>query len=840
MKKTIAFLLAVLMLVSVFAGCNPTGSGDGTGDGTGNNPGPGTPGVKIDEKDYTYKSYADSLGTNWNPHTWETNGDDEIQSYLYTPLVGMQILDSEEGVYQWTYEAATAVTDVTESHQADLEKYAVILPDGQTVADTKSGYVFEIKLRDTMKWQDGTPINADTYIYSMKQYLNPEMHNYRANLTYAGESAVAGGAAYYYAGSTAYMDNNPTAAAAVHALSDFTKNDDGVYTFDGMPVYITIGEALAWLSGNSLAAYVGAFPQYFDVDSYNALKEAADEKTGRVALTDDSLALLVKVITATEDWGETDADAVNYLLYPKVYPAAEYDATVGCYKVDDYTIIYVTESQIDINYFLTSLTSGWLVYESLYEGGKDTSGELVTTNYCTSKETTMSYGPYKIESLQNGKQIVFTQNENWYGYEKTESGYLYSITPFEVDGKHVQRYKTTKVVIDVMTDDAAKESFLKGQLTAWAPPAEEVVNYTSSSQLYKVDETYTMSFFFNTGLDNLKKMDESEGNQNSVVLSNINFRKAFSLSIDRADWVLATAGYKPAYALMNTLYFYNIYEDPTSSYRGSKEAMQAVCNLYGVQYGEGTPYATLKDAYESINGYNLTEAKALMKKACEELVAEGLYTAGEEIKIRIGYKKGALDSSDQKAISKFNAYINAAVEGSGFGKITLDAVANVEDRYADVINGKFAIGYGAWGGAAFYPFRNMQVYCDNEQYDIHEAGCWDPSAEKLTLKVKGEDVTMSWTEWSRALVGSGPYANEGFDVKLSVLSQMEQLYLEKYYRIPLAGSTACSLLSYQVKYYTEDYNIMYGFGGLELLQYEFDDVEWDAYVASQGGTLSYE
>jgi oligopeptide transport system substrate-binding protein len=32
---------------------------------------------------------------------------------------------------------------------------------------------------------------------------------------------------------------------------------------------------------------------------------------------------------------------------------------------------------------------------------------------------------------------------------------------------------------------------------------------------------------------------------------------------------------------------------------------------------------------------------------------------------------------------------------------------------------------------------------------------------------------------------------------------------------------------------------MYGFGGLELMSYNYTDAEWDAYVASQGGTLNY-
>ena len=259
-----------------------------------------------------------------------------------------------------------------------------------------------------------------------------------------------------------------------------------------------------------------------------------------------------------------------------------------------------------------------------------------------------------------------------------------------------------------------------------------------------------------------------------------------------------------------------------------------------MQYGAGTPYATLKEAYQSINGYNLTEAKTLMKAACDQLVKDGLYKAGEEIKIRVGYKKGALDSADNKQMELMNKYINAAAEGSGFGKITLEAVGNIENRYADVAKGEFAIGYGAWGGAAFYPFRNFRVYMDPSYVDIHEAGCWDPTTTKWTLKVKGQDVTMTCQEWSNSLTGNGQYANEDFSVKLSITAQLEEMYLKLYYRIPLAGSTACELLSYQCKYFTEDYNIMYGFGGLRLMSYNYDDTAWAEFVASQNGTLNYE
>jgi oligopeptide transport system substrate-binding protein len=349
-----------------------------------------------------------------------------------------------------------------------------------------------------------------------------------------------------------------------------------------------------------------------------------------------------------------------------------------------------------------------------------------------------------------------------------------------------------------------------------------------------------MSFFFDTNVDHLKEMDKSKGNKNSVVLSNVNFRKAFSLAINRAEYVTATEGYKPAFSLMNSLYYYDFYNDPASSYRNTEQAMEAICNLYGVKWGSGTPYATLKEAHDSITGYNLTEAKALMKTACDELVKAGLYTAGQEIKIKIGWAKGALTSADNQQLTLMNKFINAAIEGSGFGKVTFEAVGNIADRYGDVAKGEYAVGYGAWGGAALYPFRNFQVYFDPDQYDINEAACWDPKTEKLELTVKGEKVTMTWQEWGNSMIGTGKYANADFETKLDITSMLETKFLEKYYRIPLAGTTICSMLSYQFNYYTDEYNMAYGFGGSRIMTATYDDYEWNKFVAKQGGNVDYE
>ena len=493
MKKTLAIVLTLCMLLTSCAALAETTAAEA----------PAT---------YTYHTYSSSLGNNWNPHTWETNADDSILSYLSSPFCTMSIKDSENGVYQWVYEMATSIEDVTAEHRDDLTKYSVALREGDTADTAEKGYVFEIKLNPNAKWENGEAITADDYIYSMQQLLNPKMKNYRANLYYAGESAVAGGLAYYNAGSPIYDVMVP--AYGDGETPDYSYDlDKGIA--DGM-VYVNVSSDGMTLYSMSLADLNKNYGVGLD-DQITQLA-AGKNAYGYTKVTAENREVVENVVKTMLSglFGITDETEQNNLLKEalfidtgKVGDMCDYDTTVGCYKVDDYTIRYVNAQYIDFNYFLTSCTSTWLVYKPYYEAGMDTTGTLTTTNYGTTMENTMSYGPYKMASLQPDKQIVFVQNENWFGYEKQEDGSLLSMTNFEVDGESVQQYATTSVVIDVMDDAAAKQAFLKGELTEWAPPAEDLLAYATSDRLYKVDETYTMSFFFNCGLKSLQTMDAS-------------------------------------------------------------------------------------------------------------------------------------------------------------------------------------------------------------------------------------------------------------------------------------------------------------------------------------------
>ena len=878
LKQLLSALLAILMITVAFASCAPAGDDDGDGlsddvqDAIQNeeeddeNEGEDvvveedpneTPDAALlaaletaKKGTYTFNSYTSALGTNWNPHTWENSADSAVLGYIETPLADLTAKNTNKGEYQWIFLAATDIQDVTAANQADLVKYGI------ANTEATKDYVFEIKLRPEMVWEDGTPINADTYIYSMKALLDPTMKNYRAGNYISGESALVGALAYYNQGAPIY-------AAVVPAYGEGETPD---YSLDlsAWDLYIdlkTTGMTFAGYSFYEICYDYG----YISEETYKAVDaEGATNIYGMTKITEENQAAVLQMMDEycsafgisifNEDGSVNEEFYKEFLFYDtkEVGAAVDFDA-VGLYKVDEYTIRYVCATAYDYYYFLTSCTSNWIVHETLYEACKKTDPDtgLITSTYGTSKETTMSYGPYRIDYLQDEKQMIYVQNAKYFEYNvDAETGLIYSATNkanhlevaedgtktsvagFKVNGTFQPQYSTQKIVIDVMNDDAAKLAFLKGDLDEWTPAADEVVNYTTSDQLYQVDETYTMRLFFHTDLAALQNMDQS-GNQNSVVMSSENFRKALSLSIKRNEFVTATAGYKAAYYLINSLYFYDVYEDPSSIYRNTEQAMQAVCNIYGVKYGAGEVYETLEDAYYSVTGYNLSEAKTLMKAACDELVAAGLYTAGQPIKIQMAWKAGAMDSSDQKQVTLLNQYVNAAAEGSGFGAIELVAVDNLSQRYKDVANGLYAIGYGAWGGAAFYPFTMFRVYCDAEYAGyLHEAGCWDPAVETLTLTINGEEVTMTWYEWSNSMTGEGKYADASNETKLAVLAAIEENFIEKYYCIPLCTTTACYMLSYKTTYFTEQYNIMYGFGGMRLMKYNYTDTEWAAFIAN--------
>ena len=814
-----------------------------------------------DMLEYTYRVGATELGSSWNPHILMSEADEIIYRYVTSPFVDVSIKSTGDStVYQWIYEMATSVTDVTAQNRGDLTKYGVTLPAGKTVNDVNDGYVFEIALNRDAKWENGEGITASQYVSSMQWMLNPEMLNSGAVRYYSGIAELAG--AYEYINS-----DSPIYSPVVPPYS----NDKPNYSFDvtANDIFLDLNSSNMTLAPYSFATIKNDYGNICDVKNqagevispgatyfdelsreanfYGVIK-ITNENKDKVLLIMDQYLSAFGLSIYNGDGSVNEEFFKEMVFYHSGYNEEVSFSNVGLYAVDDYTLRYVCKNHIDFEYFLDSLRYNWLVYIPVYADAIDNGIFPMTSYYGRSKAGTVSCGPYKIDSFTPGEQIVLVRNENWYGYEKNadgtpkrdEDGNFVSFTNFLVDGRRVRQFVTTKIQIDVMTEDAMKYAFLKGELSEWAPPGEEVSRYSMSDRLILEDEEYIASLFIVDDINTLQYLDESAGNKNSVVLSNDSFRRALSLAINRAELATASPAYKPSFTFMNSLYHYDLYNDPESSYRRSKEAMQAIVELYGVEYGEDKTYRTLEEAYYSITGYNLYEAKRLMKAACAELEAAGLYTAGEPIHIRIAWSKGDLTGDDKKLVVLLNRYVNDALAGSGFGSITFEAVGKVDNRYNSVYLGEYAMGYGAWGGDVLDPFSQLKVYCDasNGAGQINWHPFWDPSASELTINVGGEDETRSFLDWSYACQ-RGEYADADLATKLKITASLEAALLELSHYIPLFSSTKASLVSYQLDYYTYDYNIMCGFGGVRLLKYNYDDASWMEAVLDSGGQLNY-
>ena len=770
---------------------------------------------------YTYRTYMGASPINWNPHAWQMSNENTLLSYISGSLVDFTI-GEDVVTWDWSYDMADKITDITKDF-ADKEAWNI-------PADAEGKRVFQIDLNPLAKWEDGTPINADDYIYSMQQLLSPEMKNYRSNTYTSGESTLAGAMGYF---------NNDKVGENIYSP---VYNGNGYDDVKDEDMYVNATASVGFF-GDVMEKYYGnekhkaKFINAEGVDLYEKLK--ANE--GYVKMTDE---IKADLLTIAKAFGDDNAEAYKEFAF---YVTGQYTETpwekVGLLKTGDQQIVYITAEPVSLFYFMWHCTGNWIVKKDLYEAGKKTVEKLITTDYGTTPETFSSTGPYKLVSHEKDKQLVMLRNEHWVGFN---------------DGRHEGQYKADRVTMDIIGEPAtALLLFNQGKLDNVGLESDDLTIYRMSDQLQQVDETYTARWIFATSLESLKALeDEANDGANKKILHYKDFRKAISLAMDRSAFVAqATAGFKPAYYLFNYLYYTDIENDANSQYRRSPEAMEAVLRLYGIEFGEGKQYATVEEAYASVTGFDVEEAKKLFQAAYEQAKADGNYTDGQEVRINARVSAAeAKAPDDTKQEELLNKMVAEATKGTALeGKVSFKFFVGAKTRYDDVANGKIEMIRGAWGGAAFAPFRTIQVYTDPDPMGglnkIHESNGWDPTKNTVTITAdfnqdgKPVELTKTFQEWTKSMAPGGDYGAdtpEMLALRKIILAHEETGVLSAYQCIPWGTYTACSLDSYKIKNATDEYNIMYGFGGLRLMDFNYDDAAWDAYVAEQGGKLNYE
>ena len=810
---------------------------------------------------YTYNDAVATLASNWNPHTYQVQDDSYPISFITTGLYNFVFNDAAINVvegkdpftgYKIVPEMAAALpVDVTLQVKAEHPEFNI--PESAT-----AGYAYTIALNPNATWQNGTPINADTYVWSMQQLLDPKLLNYRATDYYAQNFAIAGAEQYANQGQTVCLENK---ANAFYAVADLVLVDGAYTTPAGEPVYISVSAPLSYLSGNSLADYINAgYGPYFNMDHWEPLASQANED-GLVPCTEANLAHLIGLIS-TDGWGENESYAPCYLYYDQTY--GEFDwANVGIYKTGEYEITIVLAKSLAGFNLLYNLTGNWIVYQPYYEANlyQDANG-VWFSDYNTSVETTMSYGPYKMTQFQSAKSMTFERNENWFGYSDGKHKYQ-----DPVDGNIYDMYQTDRIYCQVVPERITRKlMFLKGYLMGFGLGSEDFEEYRNSDRTY-VSPSETIFFMILNGhkeaietREAADDFDQSKVDLETMTL--LSFRKAVAVTFNKEAMCTAVS---PAdsggYGLFGESFIYD--PDTGARYRDSRQAMLALCEFYSVDVDkENATMEELKAAVDSITGYDPETAKVLYTQAFAEALEAGYITDTNndgicDQTVEITYAIGTDSSFYTKLLDYLNEKMNEVTAGTPFaGKIVFKKSAPLGNTWSDTLKaGMVDTVLGGWSGSALNPYSCTDLYTNpSYQYD---AGWFKSESISKTLVIDGEEITMNLRQWSDALNGATVKVTTGegedavtkeycfgdgiasVEVRLEILAMIETAILGTYNYIPMLQEGSMSLLSRQVYYVVEEYNSVMGRGGMTYMRYNYDDAEWAAWVASQGGQVKY-
>lgn len=820
----IAMVLVVVLCASVLTACKKD---KGNGDGNVTKPGTGWEDAKM----YTMREYTAQMPSQWCTILTSDNVNNAMESYFMSSFYEFNYkFDANgkivPGAYTVEYSAATKLEDVTKKYAG---KYGL-------AADAEKGQAFAMTLRNDLKWDDGTPIKAADFVYTMMQQLSPKYLFATASNYYSGNYVIHNAQNYVKQGQKGWFDNGNMNLA----YSDLALGADGKYTLKGNECTIALKKPLVWLQGNTLDSYVTNAPQYFDTAAYASLLALADAN-GDVAVTAESLALLTTVITAKAAWGETKENTVGYMYVNYEYPAMDF-SEVGYFVGDnEYELVMVIDGTLNpldaegnLTYEAGYYFSNWpLVKKDLWERCEDQSKTPYANSYCTTQEKSASWGPYKLTNYQDQKTYTVSRNDKWFGYGLPQ---------------YANQYQTDAIVTEKIEEwDTAWLAFQKGNLDGIGMNVKIAADYRTSKRAYFTPETWT--FDLNIQSNANSRTDK----RNNLLLNYADFRKAISLSLDRDDYCAKNnPSSQAALGLLNSMYYYDV--ENGKVYRESIQAKEAILNAYGAtknadgswKVGE-TTYTDIEDALDATTGYNLTLARQLVENAIAQAKTDGKYSDGEEIILTYGIETQSADTDRVK--NWFQAAFDNMTKGTSIeGKVKIEYFMFSSATWSEQFSaGEYDLCFGAWGNAAFNP---AYLLCETQiSAENRYATNWDPKTVSVTVKATPDDkhkdglYTYNLEQWRLILQGKDGcpvnFKNFPMEDQLAALGAVETAILKVYYSIPVFSRYSASLMGYKVDYVSYEYNTFMGYGGIRYMTFNYDDTAWAEFVASNNNILNY-
>jgi hypothetical protein len=748
----------------------------------------------------------------WSPFSLRNQGEDKIYSLLQTGLFEYQLSEDNLGYDIINGLASNFPVDVDGANYL-FEKPSddQRLKRGIPAKSEQGGFIYEISINPLAKWEDGKAINANDFVNSLKEFLNPEFRKSGAK-SFLSNLEIGNGLQYY--------------------KSQF-------------PIFETMGEFHtidARMDNNLYGSFYYQLPALYDHSFYSLFKEFSNKKlngTGPLFIEDVDVKKFITLLNNNE-WGSVDnpqyvvvkngststssrEDYIkaiqgllrgvvkydenkiysNYLLadvdskYSLIkakYPEMSFEDEVGITLKDNYTFLLWLKNSISEAKLCDILTQSWLQYPNS------------SNSYNTNVLNTKSYGPYKLVS-ENNDNYILEKNENWLYFNNLEA--------FR-NGKEIYQASTLNFQV-FANHQSALNSFEKGTLDFINLEKEEIPSF-KNSKLFNYDLTSaTYKLSFNTSWNKLQIAQNKIG-VNKTILTNINFRKAFSYALDRNK-------------IVNEYYYDGIPSLVPISKKYVVNRNDRNSENMGVAYRD-YPAAqnVIRDVFNNEDGFDVIQAREYLQNAIIQENASSLsghYEIGDTVEINFEIHEN---------VSKYSSFIKFLEDSLlEIAKTTaLENKISIKTHDGLIKNGTTDMAFATWSGTEGNVFNLVTAYINEDE--LLEYG-FQPSVETLTIELDGIEVTKSYTEWKDVLL-TGEYANQTLTKRIYLLAAIEKGLVEQFRFISLYTSSRISLNSLKIANRIKESKYYINFSEIKEVEFNYNDTEWEQFISSNNFDLT--
>ena len=428
-RKLLALLLALVMGLSLLAGCGSNTNNTANNGGAANNTQTDdtqTPAEDPNETTPLVVATEQGLEGKFSPFFYLSNADSEVvtlaQLYLLTvDRVGNPVLNGIEGETReyngtaYTYYGPADIV-VTESPEGE--------PEGTVY--------YDITMRDDIVFSDGEPATIDDVIFGIYVYLDP---------TYDGNSTMR---SLPIRGLKEYLQNNITLSALLGQLGEDNTDFSLVTEEQQTAFWAAVNDGLVTFA-QEIVDYMMT-PVEEGGGGASSVAEAAAGWAFSGLAEDATVKDFALAIGDAYDWNwsameaETAGSALSDLIPEDVYNYTSINVETGesapnisgIVRTGDYSLRVITDTIDATMIYQLSLPVAPLHYygdESLYDYDNNqfgfTKGDLSTVKDVTS--TPIGAGHYVFQSYSNG-QVVFEANPSYYRGEPVIKNFIYQET----------------------------------------------------------------------------------------------------------------------------------------------------------------------------------------------------------------------------------------------------------------------------------------------------------------------------------------------------------------------------------------------------------------------------